>query len=344
MWTRRIQHGHEIAARLKSGVVTINNHGFTAAIPAAPWTGVGDSGFGVTNGPHALAELTRPRLVLDDRSSAKRELWWYPYTPVLRRLVFAMARARGGAGLFGRIAAFFQLVTTVPKVVVCAPEANQSATSHSLSLHRILRLRHVGPGIFSLDGTPADCVYVALHSGTRVLPRRPDLVVSGMNHGLNLGVDVFYSGTVAAAREAALRGIPSVAVSADAGAERDAAARLGASLALATLSTFTAQGPSNGQAPLLNVNIPPGDAWAVRSTCLGARLYSEDVDYRLDPRGREYLWIGGAGNVRHDHVPGSDTEAYDAGVASVTPLSLNLWAGPGDGVAAEVARVVEGKG
>src|SRR5262249_24114157 len=92
-------------------------------------------------------------------------------------------------------------LATWATVVVCAPELNQSATSHSLSLHRPLRLRVVEDGLFALDGTPADCVYVALHSGTRVLERRPDLVVSGMNHGLNLGVDVFYSGTVAAARE-----------------------------------------------------------------------------------------------------------------------------------------------
>lgn len=219
-------------------------------------------------------------------------------------------------------------------VVVCAPETNQSATSHSLSLHRILRLRRVSDGIFSLDGTPADCVYVALHSGTRVLPRRPDLVVSGMNHGLNLGLDVFYSGTVAAAREAALRNIPSVAVSADSDADREAAARLGAKLALSTLS---ACGRRSGPAPLLNINIPPGNAWPVRATRLGARLYVEDVDYRRDPRGREYLWIGGAGEVRHDHVPGSDTEAYDAGAVSITPLSLDLWDRGGADFAAEIA-------
>ncbi|APR77219.1 5-nucleotidase SurE [Minicystis rosea] len=223
-------------------------------------------------------------------------------------------------------------------VVVCAPELNQSATSHSLSLHRILRLREVSSGVFGLDGTPADCVYVALHSGTRVLPRRPDLVVSGMNHGLNLGVDVFYSGTVAAAREAALRGLPSIAVSADSGADRVAAARLGAQLALGALAAFRrAPGP---RAPLLNVNIPPGDRWPVRATRLGARLYSEDVDYRRDPRGREYLWIGGAGEVRHDLVPGSDTEAYDEGAASVTPLSLDLWAADQSVLAAEVAGAV----
>jgi acyl-CoA reductase-like NAD-dependent aldehyde dehydrogenase len=115
VWTKRINHGHAIAKRLKSGVVTINNHGFTAALPAAPWTGAGESGTGITNSPHALAELTRARFVLEDRSGAKRELWWYPYTPVLRTIAFAMAKARGGAGFFGRIAAIFQLLGALPK-------------------------------------------------------------------------------------------------------------------------------------------------------------------------------------------------------------------------------------
>jgi delta 1-pyrroline-5-carboxylate dehydrogenase len=115
VWTKRVQRGHEIAARLKSGVVTINNHGFTAALPAAPWTGTGESGHGITNSPHALAEFTRARFILEDRSRAKRELWWYPYTPALRAVAFAMARARGGAGFFGRIAAVFQLIAALPK-------------------------------------------------------------------------------------------------------------------------------------------------------------------------------------------------------------------------------------
>jgi 5'/3'-nucleotidase len=222
-------------------------------------------------------------------------------------------------------------------VVVCAPELNQSATSHSLSLHRILRLREVEPGVFALDGTPADCVYTALHSGTRILPRRPDIVVSGMNHGLNLGVDVFYSGTVAAAREAAIRGLPAVALSADEHADRAAAAALGAAIALAALAGY--QRAPTAAAPLLSVNIPPGSAWPVRATCLGARLYTEEVEYRRDPRGREYLWIGGAG-VRHDHVPGSDTEAHDAGAASITPLTLELTAPSTVLLAAEIAAAM----
>lgn len=115
LWTKRINHAHELARRLRAGVVTINNHGFTAALPAAPWTGYGDSGHGVTNSPHALAELTRARFVLEDRSSAKAELWWYPYTPALRTVAFEMAKARGGAGFFGRIAALFRLVAALPK-------------------------------------------------------------------------------------------------------------------------------------------------------------------------------------------------------------------------------------
>jgi 5'-nucleotidase len=220
-------------------------------------------------------------------------------------------------------------------VVVCAPEVNQSATSHSLSLHRILRLRKADEDTFALDGTPADCVYVALHSGTRVLPRRPDLVVAGMNAGPNLGADVFYSGTVAAAREGALRGIPAIAVSADAGAARDAAAAVGAKLAHTTLTCFRESAPEAG-AVLVNVNIPRGNAWQIRSTRIGARLYKEDVEYRKDPRGREYLWIGGAG-FHHHHVEGSDTAAYDAGHVSVTPLTLDLFAADHAGFALAVA-------
>ncbi len=202
-------------------------------------------------------------------------------------------------------------------VVLIAPETEQSASSHSLSLHRPLRLRAVEPGIFALDGTPADCVYVALHAGTRVIARKPDLVVSGINHGLNLGQDAFYSGTIAAAREGALRGIPSVATSAHAKADLHASATTSALVALELLRVK----PSRGT--LLNLNIP--EAWngGVRATRLGARIYDEIVEFRMDPRGREYLWIGGPG-VRHEQDAGTDTDAYDEGYASITPLALDL--------------------
>lgn len=210
----------------------------------------------------------------------------------------------------------------VGDVVVCAPETEQSASSHALSLHKPLRLRRVEDGVFAVDGTPADCVYVALHSEGRVLPRKPDLVVSGLNHGLNLGQDVFYSGTVAAAREGALRGIPALATSAHAKADFAAAARVCADLA----GKVIARAPSLDRPPLLNVNFPREWKSPVpRSTKLGARIYEEVLDFRKDPRGREYLWLGGPG-VRHDPAEGTDTDAYDAGEISVTPLVLDLFA------------------
>lgn len=202
-------------------------------------------------------------------------------------------------------------------VVVLAPETEQSATSHALSLHRPLRLRDVEPGVFALDGTPADCVYVALHAIPRVLPRRPDLVVSGLNHGMNLGQDAFYSGTVAAAREGALRGIPAVAASAHASVELARAAEATVRIATALLERKGASGA------LINVNFPKDWTGEIRATRLGTRIYEDLVDFRRDPRGREYLWLAGPG-VRHEHDPGSDTDAYDEGVASVTPLLLDL--------------------
>jgi 5'-nucleotidase len=202
-------------------------------------------------------------------------------------------------------------------VVVLAPETEQSATSHSLSLHRPLRLRGVEPGVFALDGTPADCVYVALHAIPRVLPRRPDLVVSGLNHGMNLGQDAFYSGTVAAAREGALRGMPAVAASAHASVDLASAAEATVRIAMALLETNPASGT------LLNVNYPKGWAGEIRASRLGTRIYEDMVDFRRDPRGREYLWLAGPG-VRHERDPGSDTDAYDEGVASITPLLLDL--------------------
>jgi 5'-nucleotidase len=203
------------------------------------------------------------------------------------------------------------------QVVVLAPETEQSASSHALSLRRPLRLRALNAGVFALDGTPADCVYVALHAGERVLPRRPDVIVSGINHGMNLGQDAFYSGTVAAAREGALRGIPALATSAHPSLELGPVAELSARLALGLLSVAHPRGA------LLNLNVPPGWDGSIRPTRLGARIYEEIVDFRFDPRGGEYLWLGGPG-VRHEHNPGTDTDAYDEGAASLTPLLLDL--------------------
>jgi 5'-nucleotidase len=217
------------------------------------------------------------------------------------------------------------------EVVIVAPETEQSATSHSLSLHRPLRARAVEPGVFAIDGTPADSVYVALHAETRFLSRWPDLVCSGINRGMNLGQDAFYSGTVAAAREGALRGIPAIAASAhvkgDLARVAELTSRLARALYTATKGELGA-GPRPGpsvarKTTLLNVNVPLEWNGEVRRTRLGARLYEELIDFRKDPRGREYFWLGGPG-VRHERDPGSDTDAYDDGAASITPLILDL--------------------
>jgi 5'-nucleotidase len=215
------------------------------------------------------------------------------------------------------IEVFARALEPLADVVICAPESEQSAASHALTLHRPLRLFHHAERLFSVDGTPADCVYVALYGEQRILPRKPDLVLSGLNHGVNLGDDVFYSGTVAAAREGALKGIPSMAVSAAVNADFPRAAALAARLALALHE-------AKGGPVLLNVNVPAGRDWPVRATRLGRRIYKDEVEFRRDPRGREYLWIGGPG-AAHEAVAGSDTEAFDEGVVGVTPLVLDLW-------------------
>jgi 5'-nucleotidase len=177
----------------------------------------------------------------------------------------------------------------------------------------------------------------------------PDVVVSGLNHGLNLATDVFYSGTVAAAREGALRGIPAMATSADPGADMDRAAEICALLVRALVdlapigpAAATELGPPFRRklpAPLINVNVPPGDSWSVSPTRLGLRLYEDLVEFRTDPRGREYLWIGGGG-VRHEALTGSDTEAHDRGMVSVTPLLLDLTSAEGSMLTQRMAQAV----
>ncbi|MDW8250672.1 MAG: aldehyde dehydrogenase family protein [Myxococcales bacterium] len=114
IWSQHLPRAEMLARRLRVGVVTLNNHGFSAAIPSAPWCGVGDTGYGITNGPHALAEMTRPRFVLTDRSRARQELWWYPYTPALRSVAMAMALLQGG-GLLARLKALLTLLINFPR-------------------------------------------------------------------------------------------------------------------------------------------------------------------------------------------------------------------------------------
>jgi 5'-nucleotidase len=207
-------------------------------------------------------------------------------------------------------------------IVVVAPDRERSATSHAFTLDRPLRCEEIEPGWFMVDGTPADCVYLGL---LKICARKPDLVVSGINHGFNLGSDVFYSGTVAGAVEAALRDVPAIAMSLEwkRGMHKteepfEIAARFGHALAHAVLAAGLPTGT------LLNVNIPSepkprGYRW----TRLGKRLYRDQVDERADLRGRRYYWIGGPATGYGD-VPGSDCHAMRDGVVSVTPLDLDL--------------------
>ncbi len=235
------------------------------------------------------------------------------------------------------INALFEALGTFADVHMVAPALDQSATSHSLSLQRALRHRNPKERIHYVDGTPADCVYVGLFH-PRVLPRSPDMIVSGMNHGANLGSDVHYSGTVAAAREGAIRGIPAIAFSLVEPSGFDAAIPI----ALEMTKRLWAMERPGGQAPLLNVNFPGGTPKGVRATRLGKRSYIDAIDVRVDPRGREYLWLGGAGAAPNDPVEGSDTEAVDAGYVSVTPLDVDATHPDHLGAAAFVAGPPKG--
>jgi 5'-nucleotidase len=184
-------------------------------------------------------------------------------------------------------------------------------------LHRPLRATELRPGWFSIDGTPADCVYLALY---HLLPRLPELAISGINLGYNLGSDVFYSGTVAAAAEAAIRGVPAIAVSLEWSGQPDFAP-------VAALAHALARGVLERGLPsrtLINLNAPtrPGPlryAW----TGLGQRVYREQVEARTDLRGQHYYWIGGPPQGFGD-VAGSDCHSVRDGIASLTPLDLDL--------------------
>jgi 5'-nucleotidase len=216
------------------------------------------------------------------------------------------------------ICALAKALRELGELFVVAPEREQSASSHRITLSGPLRHRELGDDVHAIDGTPADCVYVALNL-QGLLPRRPDVVVSGINHGFNLGMDVIYSGTVAAAREAALRGLRAIAFSAAPGADFSRVAAHAAGLVERLLSLQTPLG-----APvLMNVNYPCEEPRGVLATRLGRRDYHDVVEARTDPRGRSYYWIGGPVSA-HDSAEGADTTAVDRGYVSVTPLALEM--------------------
>jgi len=219
------------------------------------------------------------------------------------------------------------------RVVVCAPVGEASAIGHALTLARPLRLRQIGHDVHAVDGTPADCVNIAV---SEVLGGQlPDIVLSGINKGWNVGDDVTYSGTVGGALEGVLMGLPAVAVSMQRGPAYDFshAAAAGAAVAGEVLAHGL---PTR---VLLNVNVPQGRPAGWATTIQAARTHTTNVRRRDDPWGRPYFWLD---EGRLEWAPRSDTdyEAVKAGLISVTPLHADLTAHAAlEGTAAIVARV-----
>lgn len=209
---------------------------------------------------------------------------------------------------------------TLGAVSVVAPDREQSATSNSLTIHHPLRSRRTSDGVFVVDGTPTDCVILALNA---LLDDRPDVCLSGINHGSNMGEDVLYSGTVAAAMEATVLGVPAVAISYT-GEDFESIEAWGPMLTR-LLGQLT-QGRAFPQSTLLNVNLPslpPDEVKGVRITSLGQRRYSDSLTRALDPSGKEYFWIGG-GDTTWRGNQDSDFRAIEEGYISLTPLHLDL--------------------
>jgi len=208
----------------------------------------------------------------------------------------------------------------VGQVTVVAPDREQSGTSHSLTLHRPLRATRTRDGAFQVDGTPTDCVLLAIGE---LMPDRPKFVFSGINHGPNMGEDVLYSGTVSAAMEAVTLGIPGIAFSF---AGRDPELMLSYQPLIARIVRQVTEIRDFPPETLLNVNlprVPADDVKGIRVTKLGSRFFSESITRMKDPWGREVFWIGG-GDVTWTGDEDSDHAAVKAGYISVTPLHMDL--------------------
>ena len=205
------------------------------------------------------------------------------------------------------------------EVIVVAPVTEASAIGHALTLRRPLRLDHITDRIYAVDGTPTDCVNIAI---TQVLKALPDLVVSGINKGWNLGDDVTYSGTVAGALEGALLGVPAIAVSlASTGGDYDFGP---SSRAAATMAEAMLRRPLPGRT-FLNINLPKGLPKGYRVTVQAKRNHVTSVAKRQDPKGRSYYWIE-EGQDQWEPHDRSDYQAVLDGYVSVTPLHPDLTA------------------
>ena len=229
------------------------------------------------------------------------------------RILVANDDGLHGPGLRPLIAAMQRL----GHVVAVVPDQERSADSHCLTLHKPIRAYPISRGLITVNGSPADCARFGVLWKMR---GRVDLVVSGINRGYNLGEDIIYSGTVAAAREARILGVPAIAFSQDPEVPSFlAAAEFALGLARQTLRRGLPKGV------ILNVNFPPprdGKFPGARAVRLGRRIYSNSISRRSDPRGRTYFWLGGK-NAKWVRMPGTDVAAVAAGYVSLTPLHLD---------------------
>jgi 5'/3'-nucleotidase len=218
------------------------------------------------------------------------------------------------------IVALASALKEVGTVYVVAPDRERSAASHSLTLSHPLRVEKLGLRTYAVDGTPTDCVNLGVNGILR--GKRIDLLVSGINNGANLGDDITYSGTVSAAMEGTLLGIPSLAVSLVTRSKfrYDVASEF----AVAVSRKVLRQGLPDDT--LLNVNVPNvarAKVSGVRMTRMGKRVYGDIIVEKRDPRGRKYYWIGGD-YLSTEEVPGSDLEAVEENYVSITPIHLDL--------------------
>lgn len=215
--------------------------------------------------------------------------------------------------------ALHEAVSRIARVTVVAPDAERSGASNSLTLDRPLTVRRAHNGFFHVNGTPTDCVHLAV---TGLLEELPDMVISGINRGANMGDDTVYSGTVAAATEGFLLGIPSIAVSlvTDGGGHYETAARV----VLDLIARHASQPPQ--AAWLLNLNVPDcayDDVRGIRVARLGRRHKAEPVIPARNPRGDTVYWVGPAGSAQ-DAGEGTDFFALAEGYAALTPLQMDL--------------------
>jgi len=205
------------------------------------------------------------------------------------------------------------------RAVIVAPERDKSAVSHSLTMNRPLRVRKLEPDVYTLDGTPTDCVSIG---SNKVLAQKPDLLVSGINPGVNLGDDISYSGTVSAAIEGTMYDIPSLAFSLGGESPFDFSVAATVAAKLATRALSAGLPPST----LLNINVPAlpeNEIKGIRFTRQGRRIYKNAIQETFDPWGRKHYWIGG-GTVHWSGGDNTDEHALRDGYISLTPIHLDL--------------------